>query len=157
MCIVIDANVWCCVFRPDGSHHADYSAVLQWITLGQGFIVYGGSKYRQELRRAPRYLPIFLELRKQGRAKEINQAVVDTHEVEVKRVVDTPQCDDTHLIAIFRASGCRLLCSNDQRADVYIKNPRYYLPRQKPPSIYRSAQHRPLLCQRNIVRIRNQI
>ena len=157
MCIVIDTNVWPCVFRSDSARHTDYKPVLNWITKGPGFVVYGGSKYQRELRNAPRYQAVFLELRKKGRAKIINHTLVDEHQDDVERVVNTPTCDDAHLIAIFRVSGCRLLCSNDQRADVFIKDRCCYVHQQKPPSIYRNSNHRHLLCRRNVVKIKNEV
>lgn len=157
MCIVIDTNVWSCVFSPDDVNHADFAPVLTWITEGPGFVVYGGSKYQEELRNAVRYRGIFIELKKKGHAKVINHTMVDAHAEEVERAANTPRCNDAHLIAIFRVSGCRLLCSNDQRSDQFIKNKAYYLTGQKPPLIYRSRQHRHLLCQRNVVRVRNEI
>jgi hypothetical protein len=157
MCIVLDTNVWGCVFRTDSRFHADYEPVFKWITVGSGFIVYGGSKYQDDLRKAPSYQRVFLELKKKGRAKLIDPTMIDLHTEVVERLVNTPRCDDAHLIAIFRVSGCRLLCSNDLRSDRFIKTKAYYLAGQKPPSIYRLPRHRHLLCGQNVVRVKNEI
>ncbi len=157
MCLVIDTNVWCSVFRTDSISHAEYSPVLKWITTGPGFIVYGGTKYATELRKAPRYAAIFLELKKKGRVKLVDGSKVDADATRVEQAANTARCNDAHLIAIFCVSGCRLLCSNDQESDEFIKDKAYYTDGQKPPSIYRSVQHSHLLCRRNIVRIRNEI
>jgi predicted nucleic acid-binding protein len=155
MCLVIDANVFSSVFNGLSSDHAEYEPVLAWITQGRGFIVYSGSKYKKELAQAHRYLQLFIELRKQGKVVEVNAVLVDQHEVVVNQLAGTKKCNDAHIIAIFRVSGCRLLCSNDQLSDKYIKNPALYLKRQKPPLIYRSVQHVHLLRNEHIVRIRN--
>ncbi len=157
MCVVIDTNVWSSVFRTDAVPHAEYRPVLKWITKGRGFVVYGGTKYATELSRAPRYLAIFVELRKKGRARLVKHAEVDAAATRVEQQANNARCNDAHLIAIFCVSGCRVLCSNDQRSDEFIKAKGFYPAGQKPPSIYRSAEHRHLLCNRNIVRIRNEI
>jgi hypothetical protein len=155
MCLVVDASVFSSVFRPDCCNHADFAPVLHWITVGPGFLVYGGTTYKDELRNARRYLALFIELKKRGKAKEINRGLVDQHEQLVKNLVGHDKCDDFHIIAIFRVSGCALFCSNDARADCYIKDRRLYKKGQHPPSIYRNKSHRGLLNPRNIVQIRN--
>jgi hypothetical protein len=124
---------------------------------GPGFLVYGGTRYKAELNRAKRYLSIFIELRKQRRAREINGVLVDRNEQIVRRLVNCDRCDDFHIIAIFRVSGCLLFCSNDKRADCYIKDKRLYETGQKPPSIYRKRTHRKLLNPKNMVAIRNLV
>ena len=42
----------------------------------------------------------------------------------VEKAIADKDCDDHHIIAIVRISGCRLICSNDKRADRYIKDRR---------------------------------
>lgn len=157
MCLVLDANVFAPVFRKDSLEHERFAAVLDWITTGPGFLVYGGTKYHKELRSAGRYLAVFIELKKKGKAKEVNQRLVDQHEKIVKDLVQDNKCDDFHIIAIFRASGCLLFCSDDSRADCYIKNKRLYEKGQHPPSIYRNETHRRLLNRSKIVEVRNVI
>ncbi len=155
MCLVVDANVFSSVFRSDSCNHAEFAPVLSWITDGPGFLVYGGTKFNDELKNAKRYLAVFIELKKKGKAKEVSRALVDQHEEVVKNLVGHDKCDDFHIIAIFRVSGCLLFCSNDARADCYIKDKQLYENGQRPPSIYRSGKHRKLLNQHNIVQIRN--
>ena len=157
MCIVIDANVWGCVFETNSALHNEYKPVYDWIVNGPGFVVYGGTQYNTELKKAKKYFGVFTELKKSLKAKIVNTYIVDQEENRVKRLINSSSCDDTHLIAIFRASGCRLLCSNDRRADFYIKNKKYYYKRQKRPLIYRNSSHKSLLNSRNIVRLRNVI
>jgi len=159
MCIVIDANVFGSVFSSKACDHAEYKPVKDWVTEGKGFIVYGGTKYNNELRRATQYLGIFVELRKKGRVKKIADDLVDQDQAVVEASVRGTEggtdFDDGHIVAIFRVSGCRLLCSNDARLDRYIKNRSLYLRKQRPPSIYRGKKHRRLLCDKNIVNLRH--
>lgn len=154
MCIVIDTNVLSCVFSGTNCRHDDYRPVLDWILKGPGFAVYGGSSYFRELLGARTYLKLLVELKNRGRAKLVNKVAVDAEQALVEGIVPRA-CDDAHLIAIFRASGCRLLCSNDRRADTYVKNKRFYRKGQHPPRIYRSKTHVRLLCARNVVALRN--
>ncbi len=155
MCIVIDINVFGSVFGSTNSNHDDYAPVQAWVTEREGFVVMGGSQYLSELKKSKQYYGVLIELSKKGRVIIVSTEVVDQQQVQVEKLLATSDCDDCHLIAIIRASGCRLICSNDRRADKHLKNPDCYPGRQKPPSIYRSKHHKHLLRQENIVRIRN--
>lgn len=154
MCIVIDTNVLSCVFSLDSCYHKEYQSVYMWIINGEGFIVCGGTTYWNEIKKARKYLGVLAELKKKGKLKDIKQEVVDNQQTMVKGILPS-DCDDSHLIAIFRASGCRLLCSNDHRVDIYIKNKKYYLKKQRLPKIYRNKKHAHLLCKKNIVTLQN--
>lgn len=164
MCIVIDMNVLPAVFSETASNHSDFKPVKDWVSTGPGFAVYGGTQYKKELERAPKYLAFLVELKKSQRLKEIDQRLVDDDQKQVEAIINDAHCDDAHLIAIFRVSGCRLLCSDDSRADEYIR-PKFGLingvklyPRPlKRPSIYRGAAHSGLLCPKNIVKLQNVV
>ena len=157
MCIIIDMNVMCKVFPLSGCTQPDHEPVRSWVTTGIGSIVYGGSKYCSELKTAKRYFQLMIELHKQGRVRRIDDAAVDTEQAIVEQLICDKRCDDPHLIAIVRASGCRLLCSDDKRADKYIKDVTLYPKPQHPPLIYRSRKHRHLLSKRYVVQLRNTI
>jgi len=157
MCLVLDANSFPAVFRTDTVDHKQFRPVTKWIMGGPGFLVYGGTTYKNELREMSKYWSLVLELKKRGRVKEINDNVVNKHERKVKLLVGTCDCDDCHIIAIFRASGCQLLCSKDRRADKYIKKKTLYDGGQTPPAIYRSIKHVTLLCKERIVNLRNLV
>jgi hypothetical protein len=47
--MVVDANVFSSVFKPDTLGHPEFKPVLDWVISGPGFLVYGGSKYDVEL------------------------------------------------------------------------------------------------------------
>lgn len=155
MCLVLDINVLL-VFQTDSAAHTEFAPVMNWVTRGAGFLVYGGTRYKQELARAAKYVPYFVELRRANRLREVNSGLVDSHQKTVESLAPAA-CDDPHIIAIFRVSGCRVFCSNDKRADEHTKNEQLYLPGQKPPSIYRGRKHRRLLCKKNIVAIQNGV
>lgn len=155
MCIVIDLNVFAPVFNPQHLEHSEYIHVNHWITKGKGFIVFGGTHYLKELKAISRYLSFITELSRRGRVRKLVDELVDKEEQQVEALLKGSACDDCHLIAILRTSGCRLICSNDKRADKYLKDRRCYLPGQKVPQIYRRRAHKHLLCDRNIRDIQN--
>lgn len=155
MCIVVDANALPSVFDVDCRNHDDFEPVLEWILEGRGFIVYGGSKYKEELRRANKYLKLLAELRRASKVVCVNDNLVDREEEYLQGMEPSASFDDRHIVAIFRVSYCRLLCSLDKRSDRFVTDRRFYNRGQRRPSIYRNRGHARLLCNQNIVNIRN--
>jgi predicted nucleic acid-binding protein len=150
MCIVIDTNTVAAVFNPGHEAHQDFKPVLNWVLHGKGKLVYGGAKYKQEVFvRMSRFRRVLVELNKKGKCVVLDHAQVDAVERRVQAAEPSTDLDDAHLIAIFDVSGCQLLCSHDARADRFVKDPLRY-DRHRPPRIYRSADHRHLLCEDNI-------
>lgn len=147
MCIVIDS---CSLQRVFYEKNSDLMELRKWIFEGPGKVVYGGSKYLQELGKAPRYLSIFKELEKIRKTVKAPASAVNASESRIKREENSADFDDAHLIAIIEETGCCLICSNDKRADKFIKNRALYKKRS-PPSIYRQEPtHVHLLCDKNI-------
>lgn len=155
MCIVIDMNVLPSILNAKAVDHYKYIDVYKWVFEGKGFIVFGGTHYIRELRALGSYLGIISELQRKGRTRRVIDELVDKEEVRVAKLLKGSGCDDCHLIAIIRTSGCRLICSNDKRADKYLKSRKCYLKGQRPPHIYRDKNHKHLLCDKNICAIKN--
>lgn len=155
MCIVVDTCAFSSVFNERSKDHNKFEPVKKWITKGPGFMVYGGSRYHFEIKNSTKFIGVIIELRKAGRAKEIVKAIVDQEELLVKSILQDCRCNDTHLIAIIRASGCKLICSADRKSDRFLKRRSLYIENQSPPKIYRSRAHKDLLISTNIVAIRN--
>ena len=122
---------------------------------GRGRIIFGGTKYKTELKNAPRYLKLFRLLKDSRRALEVRQDLVDERERELIDLTDGTGCDDQHIIAIFCVSKCVLLCSSDSAAYPFIKDKRLYPKGHKRPAIYKSSRNTSLLCDRHIVPIQN--
>jgi hypothetical protein len=155
MCIIIDANAIPPVFNQGDSCHGEFSPVEVWIRSGKGKMVYGGTTYRNQLRRLGKYIPILYELDFAGKIIKIDHLKVDQAEADVvKRVMDS-RCDDHHIIALVIVSGCKLLCSNDHSSFVYIKEKSYYPSGTKPPKIYTGNKNSNLLVNKNIVTCKN--
>ncbi len=51
MCIIIDVNALNEVFNTDSVNHLEFKPVRDWIIEGKGKVLYGGTKYRDELMR----------------------------------------------------------------------------------------------------------
>lgn len=149
MCIVIDTNTLPLVFQGDPK----FVPVWQWIVNGRGVIVYGGTKYKNELKRMPRYAKILKLLMDKRKVCEIRQDLVDNCEQAIISMTKGTNCNDQHIIAIFSVSKCMLFCSLDRRSYEYVQDKRFYPKGQKPPRIYRSSGNQSLLDERYIIKL----
>lgn len=150
MCILVDVNAFPTVFDTESIDHLEFRPVLEWVCLGKGKMVFGGTKYRDELRKVTKYLRILAELKRANKIVEINDQDVDTIQADVEGIIQHSDFDDPHLIAIIRASGCLLVCSRDKRAYQFLKNSDLYPKRFKRPKIYRGKSNKKLLNDKNI-------
>jgi len=148
MCIVIDTNTLASVFEIDSLNHLNFQPVYDWVRQGRGKVVYGGSKYAGELK--GKYLKLFIELRNTNRAVHIDDHAVDMEEVWVSQQIQHNDFDDQHLVALLRVSGCRLICSLDERAYSYIRHDLFFKPVANKPKIYNQYRGRTLLVPANI-------
>lgn len=143
MCLVIDT---CClgkVFDPKNQQHAPFAPVLEWITVGKGRMIYGGTKYNRELHKVRRFVPIVAELSRARRAVPLPRQVVDDLALEAKTREPDPRFNDEHIVALVIASRCRLICTDDKEAIPYLKRTEFYRPyRLAKPKIYCYRSHR---------------
>src|SRR2546426_1136744 len=100
MCVVIDICCVAKVFDPRNQHHQDYAPVFNWVTHGNGKMIYGGTKYGNELRRTSRYFRLITELRRGGRAVKVRDDRADTIAADLKAIVNDPHFDDEHIAAL---------------------------------------------------------
>jgi|ERR1017187_1429734 hypothetical protein len=153
MCLVIDVNTIPSVFDPSSKGHDGFIPVLKWVTIGKGCIVYGGTKYRKELRLMWRYFRLFGQLSKQGRVIDLPNPPIDRYAAQLKVKVPANRFDDEHLVAIVATSRCRIVCTNDKAAHPYLQRKDLYPKHVKYPKIYSAASHVKLCCDENIVDI----
>jgi hypothetical protein len=52
MCIVIDTNTFSSVFNENSQKFKEFEPVNHWILKGNGFLIYGGRTYKNELKKA---------------------------------------------------------------------------------------------------------
>jgi hypothetical protein len=151
MCIIIDTNVLACVLKKDSADHHDFKPVREWIFEGKGRIVFGGTKYLEEIK--DNYLKLFLELKKAGKAVMVDKTLVDNEEKVVEKMIINNDFDDPHLVSLLRISKCKLICSRDKRAFPYFRHTTFFSPAANRPRIYSSKSNENLLCDRHIADI----
>jgi len=153
MCIVIDANVLSMVFEAENQKHVDFKSIKIWIHKRQGFLIYGGKKYKEEL--AANYRKLFNTLRDAGMAIPINDRVIEDAEKRIVNATKGTDCNDQHIIALLSCSGCWLLASLDRKAYPHFRNRGLYPPNMPKVRIYSSARNANLLVRCDPHKIRN--
>lgn len=146
MCIIIDTNTFASVFDSNSEEHGEFRPVLNWIRNGKGKIVFGGTTYRNELRRARKYLAVISEFKKARKIVEVSNNEIDREQRRIESLITHRDFDDPHLVAIVSVSRCKLICSNDKRAYPFIKEASLYPRAGMRPRIYSSSNNSDLLC-----------
>lgn len=146
MAIIIDTNCFARVFCRSNKEHADFAPVLDWIIEGNGIMVYGGTKYNNELNKCKKYIPFFNLLKTAKKTFKCNCAKVDELQAKYEGMINDPDFDDPHLPAIVLVSKCRLICSKDYRSIPFVTSRDMYPKRFHLPQYYSSAKDKKLLC-----------
>ena len=149
MCIVIDTNTIPSVLNPDVSDHYEFRPILDWLDTHKTKIVYGGKTYKEELAKMPRYYSILVEMRRGGRAKELDEDSVDRVQEEVSQKTRHKKFNDQAIVAIVIVSRCRFVCSNDKRSFPFLRLTTLY-PKGRRPNIYTGRRNLRLLYHRHI-------
>jgi predicted nucleic acid-binding protein len=143
MCLILDANRFGDALSSPPK--PNYVPIVDWLTKhdSDGVVVFGGTKFLQEIARNDRARRWFVTLERSGRARPVDKTTVDAEERQVRR---SNLCisDDEHLIALARVSGARVFCTED--ADLFrdVRNARLLSnPRGR---VYRRQAHIALLC-----------
>lgn len=154
MCLVIDTCCLASVFDGNSKEHAKFVPVVEWINT-KGRLIYGGTKYNNELARAAKYLPYIAELARKGRTVQIPNSQADPIAAALKVRVPDREFNDEHLAALVIASRCCVVCTNDNTAISYLRRPDLFSDYGvNRPSIYRGhKRHKELCCNQNIVDI----
>lgn len=153
MCVIVDTNCFASVFDPKSEKHAEFSPVLDWILNGKGKLVYGGTKYIQELSKT-KYLKIFNILNsKAKKVVVVDKSKVDEVQIAIERSVIDPDFDDPHLPAIVIVSKCEVICSEDTRSVKFITDSNLYPKGVNIPKYYTSSRNKDLLCDKYINKI----
>jgi hypothetical protein len=154
--IVLDTNAFHSVFDPASSDHAEFFPVLHWIRKqNYACFVYGGTTYKNELSKMPKYLKLISEYKKTGKFIEINTQLIDNDVNRLKEICTEADFDDEHIVAILNISGCMLVCTKDSKAMPYIKRRDFYSDR-KIRKIYSNANNKNLLSKTNIVDLKHK-
>lgn len=121
MCAIVDANVRDEVFGRASSEAGKF--FLNWLQKNPtgGRLALGG-KLRNELARLGNFRRIYDLLRLNGRVVDIEDSVVDA-ETQILQARQICSSNDTHVLALARVSGARLLYTNDQALQQDFNNP----------------------------------
>lgn len=150
MSIILDTNCFSHVFRPNDKRHTEFRPVLEWIIRGTGFLVYGGTKYLDELKKAGSYVCLFRLLKEIGKVIEVDCSKVNEYQNKVMEIESDPDFDDPHLPAIVAVSHCKLICSADERSIKFVTRRDFYPKRFSVPKYYTGIANKPLLKETNI-------
>lgn len=155
MCIIIDTNTWAEVFDATAEKHTEFEPVYAWIAgeNGIGKMVCGGATYRKEIPK--KYLRLLKLYNDRRKTIMVSDEDVDAKEAELKAMLEHRDFDDPHIVALVCVSGCRLVCTQDDRAIPFItgkhEDAKQFYPKKFPrPKIYRSSKNADLLIEKNI-------
>lgn len=151
MCVIVDA---CCisrVFNSDNSEHNAYKPVLQWIEHGSGFLVYGGTKYMEELSKLKKYRRLFIAYSKDpSKARRIDDRKVDMVEKRIEKIIPDKKFNDKHLAAIAHVAKCMIICTTDKKCKKYVQDKRLYPRDMSIPRLYTKLSNANILTDGNI-------
>ena len=118
MCAILDNNVRHEVFGDNQTEAGKF--FLDWLTTKDGILVVGG-KLLQELGEYQKFAQWLQQAVSSGRARRISDQEVngETENLQSRRIC---QSDDEHVLGLARASGARLLFTNDQDLTSDFKN-----------------------------------
>lgn len=146
MRLIIDTNILHKLFDPGHQDHEHYKTVYHCLFKCKGQIFYGGKTFKKEIvENNKKYISLFIELRKAGKAIVLDDVDVDNLESKFKIIEPNKNFDDPHVIACIVLSKAEILVSEDARADKYIKDRRFYPKKFPLPSIYRNNSHKHLI------------
>jgi hypothetical protein len=156
MCFVLDVNSFHRMFDPNSSGYKSFAPLRDWLYDHRSTsLVMGGTRYRAEVDKLHKYFPKLIELKRARKLSEVFDQEVDAEEGRVTALINRKCFDDSHIVGLLCASGCIVFASHDKRADTFVKNRDLYLKGQRRPKIFRNAHCTSILCERNIVKLRN--
>lgn len=153
MCVIIDPCSMSRVFDKSNAEHFRFAPVNRWVLAGNGSVVYGGTKYERELHAVGKFLPLFTELERKGRALRVDKRSVDEAAAEIKRKVPDKKFNDEHLVAIAGIAGCCLICTDEKEALPYFRRRDLYPAGVAVPNVYRNLCDQRYCCNRSLVGI----
>jgi len=152
MCIIVDTNSLSNVFDSSSVNHAEFKPILDWVLYGKGTLVFGGSKYIDEVGQT-KYMRLLIELANIRKAKNVNREEVDEKQAWAETKIQHKDFDDPHLIGLLLVSGCKLICSLDGRAYRFLRHNLFFPKVANKPKIYCRGIHSTLLTDANIADI----
>ena len=150
MPIIVDTNCFANVFSRTSTKHKDFQPVLSWVVEGKGLFIYGGTKYKEELKKAKKYLTIFRLLKEVGKVINKNDDEIDELQKEIEAIKETELFNDVHLLAISGITKCRIICSEDTTSIKFVTDKKYLPKGVAKPVYYTSIKNKNLLCDKYV-------
>jgi hypothetical protein len=139
MCIIVDVNVAHKVFLTNDDPDLGY---IRWaIDRRAARAVYGGELGREYRRNLSLSLKL-LEYDREGKARKIDNALVDA-ETTVVRNLNLCKSNDEHIIALARVASVRLVCTDDEALHKDFRN--VALLADPRGNVFRRASHKHLI------------
>ena len=116
MCVVLDSNK----IGDFLNHKPNMVPIHNWLKTQNGKLVYSDHPQIETEIKKHAKMPVFLKERKRtGQAKQIPSRLVNQEIAEIKQKVKKQgyklKSNDIHIVALAKASGSKLLCSEDQK------------------------------------------
>ena len=119
MCAIIDNDVVHQLFGDNPTEPAVH--FFRWLSRRNGGILVVGGRLYRELAQNPNFLQFFTDRFQAGRARRVDNLIVEAEESRVRRM--QTRSNDTHVLALARVSGARLLFTNDDDLKRDFANP----------------------------------
>lgn len=145
MNIIVDTCVISAVFNTENSQHTEFKPVLTYIDNKRAVMVYGGTKYKRELKLMPRYFKIIKLLQEQNKVKEISDRQVNEEENKISEFINGKAkyngFNDKHIVALAIVSRSKIICSTNSYDFQFFKDGDFYPHGMIKPKIYSSHNH----------------
>lgn len=150
MAIIIDTNCFANVFSRTSEKHNEFKPVLDWILYGKGFMIYGGDKYKEELKKAPKYLKLINLLKIVGKVHIGDDFKINERQKEIDKNNFNKLFNDTHILSICLETKCIIVCSEDTTSIPFITDTKYFKTGEKKPVFYTSSRNKTILCDKYV-------
>lgn len=150
MCLIVDTNCFACFFDETNPNYNEFAPAHDWVFKKEGKLMYGGTKFLNEMKKAEKYMRLILELNKKGKAISLDKCKVDKEEERIKELESNPDFDDPHLVAMTIVGRCQIICTQDKRAIKFLKKKDFYPNGVMRPKLYTGKRCKTLLCKKYI-------
>lgn len=148
--IILDTNCFSHVFNCSDKRHSEFKPIFDWLILKTGYLVYGGTKYRQELSASVKYLKIFKLLHRYNKAITYSDAAVDLEMHRIIELTNDTGFNDPHLAAIVIITKCKVICTGDTACIPFLKKKLLYEGKVEPPKFYVNQRSIKVLTRENV-------
>lgn len=146
MRLLIDTNIFHKFFNVNHKEHNEFKKAHKCLFDCKGVMLFGGSTFEKEINISlSSYKKILIELSKSGKFIQLDKSTIDLEEKRIKLLEKSNDFDDPHIISCVINGKIQIICSDDSRADKYIKDPKFYPKQFSIPKIYRKSIHHKLL------------